>query len=122
MRTAVISLIAVLLVPVLYFHAQVLETFEVASIRHNTTWNTSGEGLAAAQPGGRFMAAGITLRRLLAGAYDGIEVVGGPSWVDTDRFDVDARAEGQRCWNRSRHGDESIGGDCSARDASSSPT
>ena len=76
--------------------AQTVEKFEVASIRRNVSGNQQGGGLAAPQPGGRFVAVGITLRRLIAGAYDGAQVLGGPGWLDTDRFDVNARAERER--------------------------
>ena len=75
------------------------ETFEVVSIRRNVTGNQQGGGLAAPQPGGRFIALGATLRRLASDAYGDLriyEVVGGPPWVATDRFDVNARAEGER--------------------------
>jgi uncharacterized protein (TIGR03435 family) len=75
------------------------ETFEVASIRRNLTGNQQGSGLAGPQPGGRFIALGATLRRLAGDGYGDVriyEVVGGPAWVATDRFDVNARAEGDR--------------------------
>lgn len=75
--------------------AQTAPSFEVASIRRNLTANQQGRGLAAPQPGGRFIAIGATLRHLVNGAY-GLEVIGGPEWLDTDRFDVNARAEGDR--------------------------
>ena len=75
------------------------ETFEVASIRRNVSNNQVGSGLAAPQPGGRFIALGATLRRLVADAYGdtgAFDVIGGPAWAGTDRFDVNARAEGER--------------------------
>jgi uncharacterized protein (TIGR03435 family) len=50
--------------------------------------------LSAPQPGGRYVAIGVTLRSLVGEAYD-LDVVGGPAWVDSDRFDVNARAEGE---------------------------
>ena len=77
-------------------HAQTPQTFAAASIRPNVTGNQQGGGLAAPQPGGRFVAIGATLRRLVADAYDGVMVVGGPAWIDRDRFDVNARAGGER--------------------------
>ena len=40
------------------------------------------------------MAVGVTLRRLVAGAYGAFQVSGGPDWMDTDRFDINARADG----------------------------
>jgi uncharacterized protein (TIGR03435 family) len=74
--------------------AQTAPTFEVASIRRNITGTQRGSGLAAPQPGGRFVAVGVTLRRLVEDAYDQRQVVGGPAWIDADRFDVNARADG----------------------------
>jgi len=71
-------------------------TFEVASIKPNT-YGASGSG-ANFQPGGRFVARNVTVRVLIAGAFgDPValapsRMAGGPSWIDTDRFDVQARA------------------------------
>ena len=75
--------------------AQTSPAFEVASIRRTTSGNQQGGGLAAPQPGGRFIAVGATLRRLVSGAYDDLQIVGGPAWIDSDRFDINARAEGE---------------------------
>jgi uncharacterized protein (TIGR03435 family) len=71
--------------------AQAPATFEVASIRRNAE---AQRGLAGPQPGGRFIGLGVTLHRLVSDAYDGLEVEGGPPWATKDRFDVNARAEG----------------------------
>ena len=48
------------------------------------------------QPGGRFKASATTVKVLLEWAY-GIQPsqhAGGPSWIDTDRYDIVAKAEG----------------------------
>jgi uncharacterized protein (TIGR03435 family) len=90
MRTAAIVLIGSTVLTSIASHAQ-SPTFEVASVRRNVT---GGAGLAGPQPGGRFIAVGVTLRRLVAGAYDDVLVIGGPGWMDTDRFDINARADG----------------------------
>ncbi len=74
--------------------AQTPPAFEVASIRPNTSGNAQGQGLAGPQPGGRFVAMGATLKRLVAAAYDDLQIVGGPSWIDSSRFDMNARAAG----------------------------
>jgi uncharacterized protein (TIGR03435 family) len=71
------------------------ERFDVASIRRNTGGNQQGGGLAGPQPGGRFIALGATLRRLVSDAYEGFDVLGGPPWVSSDRFDINARSDGQ---------------------------
>jgi len=67
-------------------------TFDVASVRKNT----SGGGGAQFQifPGGQFRAANATVRQLVQAAYDfsyeRFQIVGGPSWIDEDRYDVQA--------------------------------
>jgi uncharacterized protein (TIGR03435 family) len=48
-----------------------------------------------AQPGGRFVAVNIPLYFLIRTAYQlqNDQIVGGPGWLRTDRFDIEARAE-----------------------------
>jgi uncharacterized protein (TIGR03435 family) len=67
--------------------------FDAASVKVNA----SGERQRSVgfQPGGRFVARNMTLRGLVAAAYGApplplYRVVGGPGWVDADRFDIDA--------------------------------
>lgn len=69
-------------------------TFEVASIRQSTT-EVGGGGINS-QPGGRFTANGVTLRRLIFSAYNMpmARILEGPEWINRIRFDVNARAEG----------------------------
>jgi uncharacterized protein (TIGR03435 family) len=45
-----------------------------------------------AQPGGRFNAKGVSLQDLIVFAYDvqPYQIVGGPAWLDVDRWDVTA--------------------------------
>jgi uncharacterized protein (TIGR03435 family) len=69
---------------------------EVASVRPNKSTETRGVRL---QPGGRFTAVGIPLRDLIRIAY-GLQtlllpgqIVGGPDWLGSDRFDIVAKAE-----------------------------
>jgi uncharacterized protein (TIGR03435 family) len=47
-------------------------------------------------PGGRFVATNVTLRQLIRNAYQlqDFQISGGPSWLDTERFDVVAKADG----------------------------
>jgi uncharacterized protein (TIGR03435 family) len=63
--------------------------FDVASIKQNT----SNDGIVAIQTQkGRFTARGFTLAALIRSAYrvQEFQVIGGPDWVSTDRFDVEA--------------------------------
>jgi uncharacterized protein (TIGR03435 family) len=48
------------------------------------------------EPNGTTAASGITLKRLLMTAYNvqGFRIVGGPSWVESQRWDVQAKHEG----------------------------
>ncbi len=65
-------------------------SFEVVSIRLNSTGRNAS---VAVQPGGRFVASQTTLRRLLQFAYRGHQdFTGGPDWLDTDRWDIEAKA------------------------------
>src|SRR5262245_2135141 len=47
------------------------------------------------QPGGRFRATGTTLKMLLTFAYRirDFQVIGGADWINTDRFEIVAKAE-----------------------------
>ena len=66
--------------------------FEVASVK----LHTSGDQrvMMVAQPGGRFVATNIPLRLLIRTAFQlqDDQIVGGPDWLATDRFDIEARA------------------------------
>jgi len=70
--------------------------FEVASVRPNTLGQ---ESFLWAFRNGRFTARYATLKALIRSAYGKPElvlterqVIGGPKWLDTDRFDVEAAA------------------------------
>jgi len=73
-------------------------SFEVASVKHNKS-DSPGVRLLF-QPGGRFVAENVTLQFLIAAAYGDprpladFQIVGGPKWINADRFTVIAKAEG----------------------------
>ncbi len=68
-------------------------SFEVASIKPNT----SGQMVMSisAPPGGRFVANGLTFRFLMTYAYRvrDFQIIGGPGWTNSDRWNIEARAE-----------------------------
>lgn len=80
-----------------------LPSFEVATIKPNH----SGSGFAAfrvpgmAAPKDRFIATNTTIKGLILWAWapgttrplPDDQVVGGPSWIDSDRYDIDAKLE-----------------------------
>jgi len=82
--------------------------YEVATIK----LNTSGDGmmriggLGPGPGGGRFRVTNLPLRQLIVLAYadrsqgppppgggPGLTITGGPSWIDADRYDIEARPE-----------------------------
>ena len=66
--------------------------FEVASVKENRL--DDRRITFGLQPGGRFTATGVSLRELIRFAYavQPSQIEGGPSWIDTTRFDVLAKA------------------------------
>ena len=65
--------------------------FEVASVKPN---KTGAPGGSFVMPPGRFTATNIPLKVLITNAYQlsFFQVIGGPDWVSTDRFDIAAKA------------------------------
>lgn len=68
------------------------QTFEVASIKPNNSGDARSS--ISVQPGGRFLASNIGAKSLVSFAYqmEDYQVVGGPSWLTSTRFDVVAKA------------------------------
>jgi uncharacterized protein (TIGR03435 family) len=72
--------------------------FEVASVKANKSGdNRIGLGF---QPGGRFRATNVPLRELISAAYGtpqplpAFQISGGPKWIESERFDIVAKAAG----------------------------
>src|SRR3954467_1177172 len=74
------------------------QTFDAASVRENTTGQS--EGSLGDRPGG-YGASNTPLRPVIVEAYRlrAFQVIGGPAWLDSTRFDINARmpasAQGQ---------------------------
>ena len=69
-----------------------LPAFEVASIKPSLDPPGSASGIV--ETNGRINAKNVTLRRCVRGAYNVPEsqIVGGPKWVDQDRYYIEAKA------------------------------
>lgn len=68
-------------------------TFEVASIKPSGSDDRRVSIMM--QPGGGLRTTGSTLKMLLTMAYDvrEFQISGGPAWINTDRYDIVAKAE-----------------------------
>ena len=68
--------------------------FEAASVKPSNS-NAPGMGIRR-QPGGRFNTTNTPVRVLITFAYQiqNFQVVGGPDWVGSERFDIVAKMEG----------------------------
>jgi uncharacterized protein (TIGR03435 family) len=68
--------------------------FEAASIKPNRSGDP-GVRLSP-QPGGRFTGTNVSVAMLIRFAYElpDFQVFGGPGWLESDRFDVAAKADG----------------------------
>ncbi len=66
--------------------------FEVATVRPNKS-GESGASLGP-RPGGRMIGTNQTVRNLIRNAFNvqPYQLIGGPDWVDSDRFDIQAKA------------------------------
>jgi uncharacterized protein (TIGR03435 family) len=68
--------------------------FEVASLKPSTG-HEQGGGIRPAPGGQRYVAVNCPIKLMIQVAYrvKAEQIVGGPGWLDTDRFDMEAKAE-----------------------------
>src|SRR5262245_46354930 len=67
-------------------------SFEVVSVKPTAPTNFGFRG--GGPRGDRFSVSGLSLKELVQMAYgraNQIQVIGGPSWLDSDRYDVQAK-------------------------------
>jgi uncharacterized protein (TIGR03435 family) len=71
------------------------QVFEVASVKPNKSGTTSVS--MRMQPGGRLNLLNVTVMDVIRFAYavQPFQIEGGPSWLESDRFDVLAKVEGE---------------------------
>jgi uncharacterized protein (TIGR03435 family) len=71
------------------------QQFEVVSVRPNTVDDINKRSVQG-QPGGRIRFVGMPLSTFIMPAYNvwSFQIIGGPSWIDTDGWDITAQAEG----------------------------
>src|SRR5450755_783521 len=81
-----------IVIATLFLGAAFGQTFDVASVKP-ATGNTADFRV---YPGGRLHVVGLTVNVILLEAYglEHYQITGGPAWLGTDRFDIEAKAEG----------------------------
>jgi bla regulator protein blaR1 len=69
--------------------------FEVASVKPAAPGSPGG-GAYLLLPGGSFVGRNLPVRRLVMEAYGvgSFQISGGPGWIDSERYDIEAKAEG----------------------------
>jgi len=91
MRSA-LAIVGVSVVGLLAQEPQRPLTFDVTSVKPNTSGEQGGS--SKAQPG-RYVGVNVTLKRVIGLAYRPVqEFIGGPDWINTDRFDIEGSVEG----------------------------
>jgi uncharacterized protein (TIGR03435 family) len=89
-----IASLAVCVLAVAYGQPAVTQRFEVASVRPINTDQLNGSS-GGKSSRGRLTMSNVTLKRCIMGAY-GVgpnQIFGGPEWLDSDHFEIVAKAE-----------------------------
>ena len=96
MRTTVLLLVAS--VPLLSQTQK--QSFEVASVKRNTDRILTVSGVQPG-PGGTLFAKATTLKDLIISAYQikQREIFGGPAWIESERYDIEAKASEPVGWD-----------------------
>ena len=77
-----------------------LPAFDVTSVKTNNSGNGSFSG--GRLPGGRISLTNVPLRLMIRTAYrlQDFQIIGGPEWINTARFDVAAKADGNPAFDQ----------------------
>src|SRR5262245_51036055 len=67
-------------------------SFDVASIKPS---HSGAPGVSQFLPGGKYRGTNVTLKSVVAVAYDTLQrqIAGGPNWIETDRYEINAQAD-----------------------------
>jgi uncharacterized protein (TIGR03435 family) len=96
LTAACAAFVSLMFLPLAHLNAQSTSSddkaFEVATVRPNK--GGDGRVMLGVQPGGRFTATNVPVRMLIRQAFNvqEFQIVGGPDWMGSDRFDVVAKA------------------------------
>src|SRR5262245_11994907 len=75
--------------------SQTRPEFEVASVKPSKPGTPGAGAIDDGTRGNRFTATNVTVRRLIMRAYEiaDWQISGAPQWLDSDRYDIDAKPE-----------------------------
>lgn len=92
MRTQLVRLAGIVITVVVSGRLILAQNFEAVSIKPNNSGSTSS-GTSTSR--GRLTSTNVTVKQLIMTAYkiQDFQVIGGPDWINNDRFDVQAKAE-----------------------------
>jgi len=92
----ILAAVTTLAVAMLEAQAPQAPAFDVAAIKPSA--DTQAFSFSMVQPGGRYVGQNMSLRLLIKTAY-GVhdsQIIGGPRWIDSDHWDINAKAEGYK--------------------------
>jgi uncharacterized protein (TIGR03435 family) len=95
MRQSIVSVMAVAVPAVIWAQSPAARSeFEVASIKRNVGGDLSSRFMPSV---GRLSVINMKLTDLLATAYEirDFQISGGPGWIDSERYDIEAKADGK---------------------------
>ena len=95
LRQNALAALVLLIAPAAYSQPPAPLKFEVASIRPTSTEEHELMGIRPAPGGERYIATNATLRLMISVAYrlKFDQITKGPSWIDAEHFDMNAKAE-----------------------------
>jgi uncharacterized protein (TIGR03435 family) len=88
-----IASLAILVSRAAYGQAAAAPRFEVASVKLSSDPSSGSSGINSGH--GRIKATNVTAKRCIMGAF-GLgpnQIAGGPDWLDSDRFDIEAKSD-----------------------------
>jgi uncharacterized protein (TIGR03435 family) len=90
----VVTAIAVVVMPVASQVPAQKPSFPVASVKPGLAGDNRSGGVGV-EPSGRFFATNATLKQVMLNAYrvHDYQILGGPSWIETDRWNIEAKSE-----------------------------
>lgn len=98
-----IAAFAIAIIPLFSQASQIKKpSFEVISIKPSAPLQGGAVRIGGGTTGDRYTMTGVTLRMLLQNAYSRastggpiaqLQIIGGPNWIDSDRYDIQARAD-----------------------------